>query len=99
MNSRKPTGSKNDRSFKNPHLEGLSEEGPSESDNPESDLKRLEQLFKKVQNQYGLDKVKLVKSLLESGYQQPKSYGKGKNILSGIIKNDHSSRQEDTSMD
>lgn len=77
----------------------MSEDGPSEFDNPESDLKKLEQLFKKVQSQYRLDKVKLVKSLLDSNYQQQTKSGKNKNILAGIIKNDHSSRQEDTSMD
>ena len=54
----------------------------------------LEKLFKKVQSQYGIDKVKLVKSLLDSSGQ-----GQPKKILAGLNKKDESSRQEDNSID
>lgn len=50
------------------NLQGISEDGPAElniGENQEEDLKILETLFKKIQGQYGIDKVKLVKSLLE----------------------------------
>lgn len=57
------------------HLQDISEDGPSEKESEveSSDIQKLEALFKKVQSQYGYDKVKLVKSLLESGNGGPPS--------------------------
>lgn len=53
-------------------------------------------LFKKVQSQYGIDKMKLVKSLLDSLNQDPAS---GKKILQGLTKkekdNESSNNKED----
>ena len=60
-------------------------------------MKMLEKLFKKVQSNYKVDKVKLLKQLLEQ------SGGiKAKNILSGLNNKgnpDQSSRHEDISID
>jgi hypothetical protein len=45
-------------------------------------------LFKKVQNHYKIDKVKLLKSLLDSSNAGSGSRSKpAKNILSGLSKN------------
>jgi hypothetical protein len=53
----------------------------------------LEQLFKKVQNQYGVDKVKLIKSLLDTT-------GHGsKNILQGLTKKEGDSNKDEHSID
>lgn len=74
-------------------LEGISEDGPSETeDTKESDMQKLEQLFKKMQSQYKVDKVKLLKSLMDS-YTVTESSAKNsrqsraptnKNILAGL---------------
>lgn len=72
------------------NLECITEDGPVEADSQEMDLKQLESLFMKVQNMYGIDKVKLLKQLLES--TQPAkgkgSDGKNRNILSGLNNKD-----------
>ena len=57
----------------------------------ENDLKMLQKLFKKVQSQHKIDKVKLLKQLLDSNGV------KSKNILTGIVGGgkDQTSRQEE----
>jgi len=59
-------------------------------------MKMLEKLFKKVQSNYKVDKVRLLKQLLEQSGST-----KNKNILSGLNKplHEQSSRQEDVSID
>ena len=48
------------------NLECITENGPVDGDSQETDLKQLENLFMKVQNMYGIDKVKLLKQLLDT---------------------------------
>jgi len=68
-------------------LHGISEDGPDESSRAESDIQQLEILFKKVQMQYGIDKMQLLKSLLDSGPNSNSgSRGKHKNILAGLTR-------------
>lgn len=50
-------------------LEGISEDARDEG-NQESDLQQLESLFKKVQTHYKIDKVKLLKTLLDSNHDK-----------------------------
>ena len=86
-------------------LEGISEDGPNETlaepsqSEQENDMRMLEKLFKKVQNNSKVDKVKLLKQLLD---QTGGTGIKTKNILTGLnTKNlhDQSSRHEDISLD
>ena len=68
-------------------LEGISEDGPNETlaepsqSEQENDMRMLEKLFKKVQNNSKVDKVKLLKQLLD---QTGGTGIKTKNILTGL---------------
>ena len=86
-------------------LEGISEDGPNETlaepsqSEQENDMRMLEKLFKKVQNNSKVDKVKLLKQLLD---QTGGTGIKTKNILTGLNTkhlHDQSSRHEDISLD
>jgi len=60
-------------------------------------MQLLEQLFKKVQTNYGIDKVKLIKSLLE---REVGAHGHpSKNILQGLTKKDKDESVKDNSID
>lgn len=67
------------------HLEGISEDGPADSpaaagQDADTDLHQLEMLFKRVQMQHGVDKMKLFKKLIGGAPNSGKE-GKNNNIL------------------
>jgi hypothetical protein len=54
-------------------------------DAPDDDIRKLEKLFKKVQSTHKIDKVKLLKQLLDSNTSSKATKSNNKNILAGLV--------------
>ena len=54
-------------------------------DAPDDDIKKLEKLFRKVQSTHKIDKVKLLKQLLDSNTSSKATKLNNKNILAGLV--------------
>lgn len=74
----------------------MRDEGPSEDSKAESDMEQLEKLFKKISSQYGIDKMQLLRSLLDGNTSRSSgSRAKTKNILQGISNKEEADRSID----